>query len=61
MYDDPSETWIPVGLQSVRVYDLVSHGSDLYAATPEGIYRAAITEVHPYNKTAVIWGAIKRP
>lgn len=60
MYDDRTETWIPVGLRSVRVYDLVSHGSYLYAATLEGIYRAVITEVHPYNKAAATWGAIKQ-
>ena len=61
LYDQPSDTWIPTGPHDVRVYSLVSHQSDLYAGTDNGIYRAAITEVHPYNKAAVTWGAIKRP
>lgn len=73
MYDDPSETWIPVGLQSLDIHDLVSHQGYLYAAAgrvafrlehpdrPAGIYRAAIPIVNSYNKAVATWGALKRP
>ena len=60
LYDQPSETWIPTGPQDVRVYSLVSHQSDLYAGTKNGIYRASIRSVQPYGKTATTWGAIKQ-
>ncbi len=60
LFDHPSETWFPTGPQQVGVGPLVSHRSDLYAGTDNGIYRAAITKVHPYNKAATTWGAIKQ-
>ena len=53
MFDARSDTWIPAGLQWLTVSALVSHRSELYAATyalherqagtvhtPQGIYRA---------------------
>ena len=73
MYDDPSETWIPVGLQSLDIHDLVSHQGYLYAAAgrvafrlehpdrPAGIYRASISTVQPYGKLVTTWAALKRP
>jgi hypothetical protein len=60
MFDERSETWIPAGLDGLTVYDLISHQSYLYAATKEGIYRASIPVVQPYNKAAATWGAIKQ-
>ena len=65
MFDARSEIFIPAGLQDLRVGDLVSHQSDLYAkayAKDElsGIYRASIPVVQPYNKAATTWGAIKQ-
>ena len=60
LYDQPSETWIPTGPQDVRVYSLVSHQSDLYAGTKNGIYRASIPIVSPYGKTATTWGDLKQ-
>ena len=64
LFDQSSETWAPVGPQKAKdvlVYSIVSHGSDLYAATRDGIYRASIPNVQPYGKSAATWGAIKRP
>ena len=60
LFDQRSETWIPAGLQGIYVTSLVSHQSDLYAATKEGIYRASILTVQPYGKAATTWGALKR-
>ena len=60
MFDARSGTFIPAGLQDVTITALVSHQSDLYAATREGIYRASISTVQPYNKAATTWGAIKQ-
>ena len=59
MFDERSETWIPAGLDGLTVTSLVSHQSDLYAATKEGIYRASISTVQPYGKSATTWGALK--
>ena len=59
LFDERSETWIPAGLDGLNVYDLISHQSDLYAATKEGIYRASIPSVLPYGKAATTWGAVK--
>ncbi|MDE0300716.1 MAG: PQQ-binding-like beta-propeller repeat protein [Candidatus Poribacteria bacterium] len=73
MFDARSDTWIPAGLQWLTVSALVSHRSELYAATyalherragtvhtPQGIYRAAIRSVLPHDKAIATWGAIKR-
>ena len=60
MFDERSETWMPAGLDGLTVYDLISHQSDLYTATKEGIYRASIPIVQPYGKAAATWGAVKR-
>lgn len=60
MFDVRSETWISVGLPELSVTALVSHKSDLYAATKDGIYRASIPNVQPHGKAAIIWGAIKQ-
>ena len=59
VFDERSETWIPAGLDGLTVTSLVSHQSDLYAATKEGIYRASIPTVQPYGKAAATWGAVK--
>ena len=59
MFDERSETWIPAGLDGLTVTSLVSHQSYLYAATKEGIYRASISTVQPYGKSATTWGALK--
>ena len=59
MFDERSKTWIPAGLDGLRVYSLVSHQSDLYAGTNDGIYRASIQTVLPYGKAAITWGAVK--
>ena len=60
MFNERSERWIPAALDGLRVYSLVSHQSDLFAATDGGIYRASIPIVQPYGKTATTWGAVKR-
>ena len=60
LFDERSETWIPAGLDGLTVTSLVSHQSDLYAATGESIYRASIPIVQPYAKAATTWSAIKR-
>ena len=59
MFDERSETWIPAGLDGLTVISLISHQSDLYAVTDEGIYRASIPIVQPYGKAAATWGALK--
>ena len=62
LFDQSSETWAPVGPQKAKdvlVYSIVSHGSDLYAGTREGIYRASIPTIQRYGKLAVTWGAVK--
>lgn len=59
MFDERSETWISVGLDRLTVTSLISHRSDLYAATNKGIYRASIPIVHSYGKAAATWGAVK--
>ncbi len=58
-FDKRSETWTPVGLGRLTVRALVSHQSDLYALTREGIFRAAIRTVLPQGKAATTWGAVK--
>ena len=60
MFDERSETFVPAGLGGLTVRALVSHQSHLYAATVEGIYRAAIKTVIPHGKTITAWGAVKR-
>ncbi len=59
LYDQPSETWVPVGPPDVDVHPLVSHQSDLFAGTEDGIYRASIPVVQPYGKAITTWGALK--
>ena len=58
--DKRSETWTPVGLEGLTVRALVSHQSELYALTREGIFRATILVVQPHGKSATTWGAIKQ-
>ena len=58
-FDKRSETWTPVGLGRLTVRALVSHQSDLYALTREGIFRATIRTVLPQDKAATTWGALK--
>ncbi|MDE0300656.1 MAG: sialidase family protein [Candidatus Poribacteria bacterium] len=60
MFDERSERWIPAGLDGLTVTSIVSHQSNLYAATGEGIYRASIPVVQPHGKAAATWGAVKR-
>ena len=60
MFDDQTETWVGVGLRGLTVFGLVSHKSELYAGTREGIYRAAIRTVIPHGKAPTTWGAIKQ-
>ena len=55
-----SETWLPAGLRGRWVSSVVSHRGDLYAGTREGIYRAAIPVVQPYNKAATTWARVKQ-
>ena len=45
--------------QGLTVTALVTHQSDLYAATREGIFRATIPIVQRHGKLAVTWGAVK--
>ena len=59
-FDKGSETWTPVGLGGLNVRALVSHQSELYALTRDGIFRAAIRTVIPHRKAATTWGAVKR-
>ena len=59
LFEQPSETWFPTGPQHVGVYSLVSHQSDLYAGTRDGVYRASISTVQRYGKLAVTWGTVK--
>ncbi len=72
MFDDRIDTFVPAGLQGSSVSVLISHQSELYAATyalherqagtvhtPQGIYRATILTVQPFGKAATTWGAIK--
>ena len=59
-FDKRSETWTPVGLEGLTVRALVSHQSELYALTREGIFRATISVVQPHGKSATTWGAIKQ-
>ena len=61
LFDQPSETWFPTGPRHVLFDSLISHGSDLYAGTENGIYRASISIVNPHGKAAAIWGALKNP
>ena len=58
-FDEQSETWTPVGLGGLNVRALVSHQSELYAVTRDGIFRATISTVQPYGKAATTWGALK--
>ena len=60
LFEQPSETWFPAGLQQVRVYSVVSHQSELYAGTENGIYRTSIPIVHSYGKAPTTWGVIKQ-
>ena len=59
MFDERSEKWFPAGLQEFHVTALVSHQSDLYAGTENGIYRASIPTVQPYAKAVTTWAALK--
>ena len=59
VFNERSEGWIPAGLDGLRVYSLVSHQSDLYAGTNDGIYRASIPTVQPSGKALTTWGAVK--
>ena len=72
LFDEHSETFVPIGFQDGVVADLVSHQGHLYAAVEMpslaerdqglgGVYRASIPRVQSYGKAAAIWGAIKRP
>ena len=60
VFDERFETWFPVGLEGASIYALVSHQSNLYAATKNGIYRASISVVQPHGKAITTWGAIKQ-
>lgn len=53
-------TWFAAGLNGLTVNSLVSHQSNLYAATREGFYRAHIQTVTPRGKAAATWGAVKQ-
>lgn len=59
-FDKRSETWTPIGLGGLTVVALVSHQSELFALTREGIFRATISVVQRYGKAATTWGAIKQ-
>ena len=60
-FDKRFETWTPVGLEGLTVRALVFHQSELYALTPEGIFRAKIrSAVQPHGKAAATWGAVKQ-
>ena len=59
-FDKRSETWTPIGLGGLTVVALVSHQSELFALTREGIFRATISVVQPHGKSATTWGAVKR-
>lgn len=58
-FDKRSETWTPVGLGGLTVVALVSHQSELFALTREGIFRATISVMQPHGKSATTWGALK--
>ena len=69
LFDERSETFIPIGFQGGLVSDIVSHQGYLYAAVGAprsgaweegGVYRASIPVVQPYGKAAITWGAVKR-
>ena len=60
VFNDRSETWSPAGLNGLIVFSLVVHQSDLYAATDQGIYRAAIRAVIPHGKSHTTWSAVKQ-
>ena len=60
VFDERFEEWFPVGLDGVTVNSLLSHQSNLYAATEEGIFRASFPRLNSYNKAAVTWGTIKQ-
>ncbi|MDE0503011.1 MAG: hypothetical protein OXI86_02940, partial [Candidatus Poribacteria bacterium] len=71
MFDETTDTSIPVGLHGFRVTSLLSHGSRLYAVVekpaadsppwhPAGIYEGVMTpRVQPNGKAAAIWGRVK--
>ena len=71
MFDETTDTSIPVGLHGFRISALISHRSRLYAVVekpaadnppwhPAGIYEGVITpRVLPHGKAAVTWGAVK--
>ncbi|MDE0300729.1 MAG: hypothetical protein OXN17_18990 [Candidatus Poribacteria bacterium] len=60
LFDERSETFVLAGLRESVILDLVSHQGYLYAAAEdEGIYRASIPAVQPYNRATVTWGALK--
>lgn len=60
VFNERSETWSFVGLNGADVDSLVSHQSELYAVTDEGVYRAAIRTVTLHGKATTTWGAIKQ-
>ena len=71
MFDETTDTSIPVGLHGFRITALISHRSRLYAVVekpaadnppwhPAGIYEGVITpQVLPNGKATVTWGALK--
>lgn len=72
LFDERSDTFIPIGFQGDTVGDLLSYRDDLYVVAERwqvggrlvlglnGVYRASIPRVQSYDKAAVTLGALKR-
>lgn len=61
VFDSNTETWSSAGLAGVRITDLLSHDSILYAGTPwNGIYASTPQRVHPHAKAVTTWGRVKQ-
>ena len=61
VFDSNTETWSSAGLAGVRITDLLSHDSILYAGTPwNGIYASTPQRVHPHAKAVTTWARVKQ-
>lgn len=60
VFDPDTETWSSAGLARVRITELLSHDSILYAGTWNGIYASTPQRVHPHAKAVTTWGRVKQ-
>ena len=60
VFDPDTETWSSAGLARVRITELLSHDSILYAGTWNGIYASTPQRVHPHAKVVTTWGRVKQ-